>query len=310
MNTTDTNIAAGARTRAVTLRQALAAACVATITLCASSAWAQRTYPTPEAAADALVDAVASNDEEALRRVLGANYAQVLPVRTVEADDVTAFLAGWARRHGIEKRDDSTVFLEIGESHWVLPIPIVQSSSGWSFNTRGTADELRTRRIGRNELAVMNVALAYTDAQEEYFDADPDGDGVKAYATRLLSSQGKRDGLYWPALGDEPLSPLGPMKGFSGRNEAYYGYFYRVLTAQGNSAPGGAKGYFRSGRLTEGYALVAWPAVYGDTGVKTFIVSRDGIVHEKDLGPNTDAIARAMKAYDPDSSWTKSELQD
>jgi hypothetical protein len=291
-------------------RRAIATACIAVLAVVPLGAWAQKTYSTPEAAADALVDAVMTSDENALKAVLGANYAKVLPVRAVDTEDVTAFLAGWAKRHGIERRDDNTVFLEIDDTHWALPIPIARSKAGWSFDTLGTNEELRTRRIGRNELAVMHVALAYTDAQEEYFEADPDGDGVKAFATRLLSSKGKRDGLYWPALGDEPLSPLGPIKGFTGRNEAYYGYFYRVLTAQGKSAPGGAKDYFRNGRLTEGFALVAWPARYGDTGVKTFIVNRDGAVYEKDLGSRTDAIARTMKAYDPDPSWTKSDIKD
>jgi hypothetical protein len=274
------------------------------------AASAQKAFPTPEAAADALIDGVARSDPAALKGVLGAGYAKQLPVREASDDEVTSFLAASARYRGIARRDDRTAFLEIGDSRWPLPIPIVRSAAGWSFDPAGTADELRTRRIGRNEMTAIKSALAYADAQAEYFQADPDGDGVKAYAAKLFSSKGRRDGLYWPSLDDEAESPLGPLIGAAQRDKPYYGYLYRVLTAQGAAAPGGAKDYFRNGRMTEGFALVAWPAKYGDSGVMTFIVNRDGIVYEKDLGPRTDAVARAMKAYDPDAGWKKSDLAD
>jgi hypothetical protein len=291
-------------------RWAVSAACSATLLSSAAPAAAQQSYASPEQAAAALIEAVATHDEAALRVVLGAGYAKVMPVRTPDDADVTAFLAAWAKRRGIAQRGDDTAFLEIGESQWQLPIPIVRKAGGWSFDPRKTNDELRTRRIGRNELAAMRAALAYADAQEDYFNADPDGDGIKSFATRLISSRGKRDGLYWPALADEPQSPLGPMVGLAAVDEPYHGYRFRVLTAQGPGAPGGAKSYVEGGRMTGGYALVAWPARYGDTGVTTFIVSRDAVVYEKDLGSHTASIAGTMKAYDPDSTWKKTDVKD
>ena len=164
---------------------------------------------------------------------------------------------------------------------------------------------MRIRRIGRNELAAIQVALAYTDAQEEYRARDWDGDGVKEYAKRGLSSPGKHDGLYWASLPGEPESPLGAEFADAKPGQPYHGYLYRILTAQGKDAPGGARSYIRNGHMTEGYALVAWPAKYDDTGVMTFIVNQDGVVYQKNLGPNTDAAARAIGAYNPDASWTK-----
>ena len=164
---------------------------------------------------------------------------------------------------------------------------------------------MRTRRIGRNELAAIQVALAYTDAQEEYHAADCNGDGVQAVRQRGLSSPGKHDGLYWASLPGEPESPLGAEFADAKPGQPYHGYLYKILTAQGKDAPGGAKSYIKNGRMTEGYALVAWPAKYDDTGVMTFIVNHDGVVYQKNLGPGTDAAARAINAYNPDASWSK-----
>lgn len=288
----------------------LAAGAVVAAALLAPGAFAQKVYATPQAAADALVDAIARSDDAALKVVLGADYARLLPVKEVDNDDVLSFLAGWAKWHDIARRDERTAFLEIGPTHWSLPIPIVKGAGGWAFNPRGAEAEMRTRRIGRNELDAMKVALAYTDAQEDYYRADPDRDGVKTFATRLLSSPGRRDGLYWPTLEGEAPSPLGPLLALPVPGQSYKGYHYRVLNAQGAAAPGGARSYLRDGRMTEGFALVAWPARYGDSGVMSFIVSRDGVVHEKDLGPRSDAVARAMKAYDPDPSWSKAAVED
>ncbi len=286
--------------------RSLAFASLAVLATLSPAAFAQKIFPTPEMAADTLVDAVARSDAAALRAVLGADHAKRIP--DASQDEINSFLAGWAKHHGVIRRNDGTAFLEVGDARWQLPIPIVRSAAGWSFDTRGAEDEMRTRRIGRNELAVVKVVLAYADAQDEYFQADPDRDGVKAYAMKLISSKGRHDGLYWPTLDDEPPSPLGPIMALVAPGQPYHGYLYRILTAQGAAAPGGAKDYVRNGRMTEGFALVAWPSKYGDSGVMTFIVSRDGVVHEKDLGPRTDAVARAMKAYDPDPGWKKSDL--
>jgi hypothetical protein len=181
----------------------------------------------------------------------------------------------------------------------------VKTASGWQFDTKSAPAEMRARRIGRNELAAIQVALAYTDAQEEYYAMNPDRQSVKHYALRGLSSPGKRDGLYWATLPNEPESPLGAEFADAKRGQPYHGYLYRILTAQGKDAPGGAKSYLKNGVMTDGYALIAWPEKYGDTGVMTFIVNRDGIVHQKNLGAGTDAAARAITAYNPDSSWEK-----
>jgi len=183
----------------------------------------------------------------------------------------------------------------------------VKSAAGWRFDTKGAPEEMRVRRIGRNELAAIQVALAYTDAQNEYHARDWNGDGTLEYAKQGLSSPGRRDGLYWASLPGEPESPLGAEFADAKVGQPYHGYVYKILTAQGKDAPGGARNYIKSGRMTEGFALLAWPAKYGDTGVMTFIVNQDGIVYQKSLGPNTAAIAQGMKAYDPDSSWQKAE---
>jgi hypothetical protein len=164
---------------------------------------------------------------------------------------------------------------------------------------------MRIRRIGRNELAAIQVALAYTDAQKEYRQRDWNGDGVMEFARRGLSSPGKRDGLYWASLPGEPESPLGAEFAEAKVGQPYHGYLYRILTAQGPDAPGGARTYLKNGRMTEGYALIAWPAKYDDTGVMTFIVNQDGVVYEKSLGANTSAAARAITTFNPDASWSK-----
>jgi hypothetical protein len=271
----------------------------------APAAYAQKNYPTPEAAADALVDGIARHDGDAIKMVVGPDYNKYIPASHVDPDDVTNFLAAWARAHKIVPAGDDKAFLGAGTNGWTLSIPIVKTAAGWHFDTKGAPEEMRVRRIGRNELAAIQVALAYTDAQEEYRRNDWNGDGVKEYATRGLSTPGKHDGLYWASLPGEPESPLGPDFADAKVGQPYHGYLYRILTAQGKNAPGGAKDYIKGGHMTEGYALVAWPAKYDDTGVMTFIVNQDGVVYQKNLGPKTDAEVRAIKAFDPDSTWQK-----
>ncbi len=262
-------------------------------------------YPTPEAAAAALVDGIARHDGDAIKAVIGPDYAKYIPASQVDPEDVTNFLAAWAEAHRIVPAGADKAFLGAGKHGWTLPIPIVRAANGWRFDTTAAAEEMRIRRIGRNELAAIQVALAYTDAQNEYRARDWRGEGVMQYATRALSSPGKRDGLYWAALPDEPESPLGAEFADAKPNQPYHGYLYKILTAQGASAPGGARSYLEGGRMTDGYALVAWPAKYGDTGVMTFIVNQDGVVYQKNLGANTNSVARAMKTYDPDTTWQK-----
>jgi hypothetical protein len=275
------------------------------LALIACPVLAQKTYPSPAAAADALVDGIARHDTEAVKASLGNDYRKLLPVEGIDSEDVTGFLEAWAQRHRIVQQTPDRALLEVGTNGWTLPIPIVKRGSGWVFDTVAGRDEIRARRIGRNELAAILVSLAYTDAQEEYFARDRDGDGVPEFATRGLSTPGKRDGLYWPARSGEASSPLGPLFAHATPGQPFHGYVYKILSAQGKDAKGGAKSYLRNGQMTEGYALVAWPAKYGETGVMTFIVNRDGVVHQKDLGPDTATAARAIAAYNPDASWQR-----
>ena len=283
------------------IRMAVAAG----IFMVASMASAQKTYPTPDAAASAFIDGVSRHDWDQVRVVLGADWRKFVPTESVHEGDLTNFLEAWAKSHRIIPAGDAKAYLEVGTHGWTMPIPLEKIAAGWRFDTRSTPDELRTRRIGRNELDVIQVVLALGDAQEDYAQNDRDRDGIKQYAQKILSSPGKRDGLYWPTLADEPPSPLGPVAAATHPGDAYHGYYYRILTAEGKDAPGGAKSYVQAGHMTGGYAFVAWPAKYGDTGVMSFIVAKDGVVYQKNLGPETDKVARGRTTFNPDSTWTK-----
>ena len=269
----------------------------------ASAAHAQKMFPTPDDAANAFVQSLAVNDADALKVVVGADYAKYIPHRT--ADSVANFLAAWAKSHKIVQAGDAKAYLEVGVHGWTLPIPIVKSAAGWSFDTKAAPEEIRIRRIGRNELNAIQVVLAIGDAQEDYRKFDRDKNGKHDYAPRIISTKGKKDGLYWQTMAGEPESPLGSEVATVKPGQGYHGYHYRVLTAQGKDAPGGAKSYVVNGSMTGGYAVVAWPVKWDDTGVMTFMVSKDGTVYEKDLGPNSATIAKAMTEFNPDSSWSK-----
>jgi hypothetical protein len=287
---------------------ARAAMLAAALVLNSAPGFAQRAYPTPEAAAEALVDAVARSDPDALRAVLGADWKRFVPIDDVDREDVYAFLAAWAKSHRLVPSGDARAMLAVGEQGWTLPIPIVKDAAGWKFDPRAGADEMRTRRIGRNELAAMQAALAYFDAQKEYAQRPRMGDGILQYAQRLVSSPGKHDGLYWSDPSGKDESPLGPLYGGAKPGEGYHGYHFKILKAQGKDAPGGPYDYVIKGRMVSGFALVAWPMRYGDTGVMSFIVSHDGELYQKDLGPDTDGVARGMTRFNPDSSWRKVTL--
>ncbi len=284
-------------------RRALGSTFLAAAFLLSPSALAQKAYPTPDAAVDAFVDSVARHDTDALKVVVGPDYKKYVP--DIDAEDVTRFLEAWAKAHKILPAGDAKAYLEVGTNGWTMPIPLVKTAAGWSFDTKATPDELRIRRIGRNELSAIQVALALTDAQEDYFRFDRDRNGRKNYAQKILSTPGKHDGLYWASKPGELESPIGSLVAQATPKDGYHGYRFRVLTSQGKDAPGGARNYVASGQMAGGYAFVAWPARWGDTGVMTFIVDKGQTVWEKDLGPDTDAIARAMKEYNPDASWKK-----
>jgi hypothetical protein len=288
------------------LSRALAVLAFAGCGLFTTSSHAQQSFPSAEAAAKALVDAIAVSDWDALTRVLGADWRRFIPTDEISEDDRIAFLAAWAKGNRIVPQGDGRAELGVGTGGWTLPIPIVRSASGWRFDPRAGAEEMRTRRIGRNELDAMQAALAYGDAQREYAQADRDGDGVLEYAQRLISTPGRKDGLYWAVLPGESDSPLGPLFADEAPgSNGYHGYRFRILKAQGPNARRGAYDYVIKGRMVAGFALVAWPVRWGDTGIMTFMVSHDGQLYEKNLGPNTDAIARGITRFDPDSTWQK-----
>jgi Protein of unknown function (DUF2950) len=293
----------------ISLGKVLAGFALAVAAVLASpTASAQKSFSSPEAAATAFVDAVASHDTDAIHAILGAEYKRFIPVGYVKSEDITAFLAAWAKQHKIVPEGADRAILAVGPESWTLPIPIAKTADGWRFDVRAGAEEMRTRRIGRNELAAMQAALAYFDAQKEYAERDRNGNGVLEYAQKFVSSPGKRDGLYWPDASGQDESPLGPLYGGRKPGEGYHGYFFRILRAQGKDAPGGAYDYVIGGRMRSGFALVAWPMRYGETGVMSFMVSHDGELYQKDLGPNTNALARAMTRFDPDSTWNKVSL--
>jgi len=271
-------------------------------------AYAQKTFTTPEAAAETLVKAIRANDTKLMQSVLGQDWKRFIPTDDLSREDVAAFLAAWDKQHRIEPEGESGAVLTVGDAPgFVLPIPLVRTKAAlWKFDVAAAADRLRTARIGRNELAAIQAVLAYYDAQREYAAQDRGGEGVREYARKLVASPGARDGLYWPSPLDLDQSPLGPlMAAQPPKGPGYWGYHYKILTAQGKDAPGGAYDYIIGGRMRAGFALVAWPVRYGDTGVMTFMINHAGIVYEKDLGPGTDAIARAMTRFNPDAGWGK-----
>jgi hypothetical protein len=268
----------------------------------AAPATAQRTFPTPEAAVDALVDGLARSDYDQVRVVLGPDYRRLIPVDAAGGDDVADFLAAWSRGHRVERQGaGARLLLSDG---WTLPIPLARNGDGWVFDVRAGAEEMRVRRVGRNELAAIQSMYAYFDAQREYARQDRNGDGMLEYARRFLSTPGKRDGLYWVTPEGDPPSPAGPLFDTRDIKDGYHGYRFKILDAQGPAASGGARSYLSRGRLANGFALVAWPARYGETGVMSFIVNHDGVVYQKNLGAASADVASAMTRFDPDATWT------
>ena len=298
-----------AKVTALPLSRQLARTALALSALFVSTApaHAQAVYPTPDAAVNAFVDALATNDHAAMQRVLGKYYNRFIPSKDVGEQEIYDFLGAWAAGHHIV--DDAAPLhgrpskhLSVGTSGWTLPIPLVQAESGWRFDPAAGSDEILTRRIGRNERAAIMTSLAYLDAQRDFRAL------TGHYAQRLISTPGQHDGLYWPTAEGEAESPLGPLaaampKVGSISKDGYHGYHFRILSAQGPHAKGGALDYVENGALTRGYALVAWPAEYGKTGVMSFIVNQEGQVYQKDLGRDSSRKAAALRSFDPDPSW-------
>jgi hypothetical protein len=275
-------------------------------------------FASPEEAVAALRSATASADSNALRVVLGPAAEELQnPDRIQAMTELKNFSSALAETNHLDRVSDAFVILELGYDLWPFPVPIVKKDGGWFFDTAVGKDELLNRRIGKNELSTLPVMRAYVDAQREYASADRDDSEVLKYAQRLVSSPGKHDGLYWPPESDEDESPLGPLVAFAQvegyspelreEDEAergpYHGYYFKILTRQGKHASGGKYNYVINGNMIGGFAMVAWPAAYGDSGIMSFIVNQRGRVYQKDLGPHTSKMARKMSEYDPDPSW-------
>jgi hypothetical protein len=273
-----------------------------------STAHAQQRFKTPQDGADALVAAARAGDTRALVTVLGRDGTEIASSGDPVVDEETRrlFLAAYDAKHDISMASADKAIMILGNGEWPLPIPLVKKNDTWVFDTAAGREEILARRIGRNELATIQAGLAYVDAQNEYGESG-------AYAQRIISSPGKKDGLYWPAAAGEPPSPLGEavanatLRGYrvGGARVPFNGYYFKILTRQGPTAPGGAANYIVRGKMIGGFALVAYPAQYGNSGVMTFLVNHDGDVFQKDLGFNTARIASNINAYIPDRTWKK-----
>jgi hypothetical protein len=283
----------------------------------------QKTFATAEDAVAALIAAVGTDQPAALIAVLGPSAEKLVSSGDANADSIVRkhFLDNYATKHTLVADGSARMVLQVGADDWPLPLPIVQQDGRWHFDSAEGAQEIIDRRIGRNEIDAIRVSLAYVDAQHDYFDRAKAAGGPGEFAQRLVSTPDAEDGLYWQPAEGEPESPLGPLvnqaidEGYpgelvSGHLVPYDGYFFRILKRQGPHAPGGAKDFIADGRMTGGFALVAWPATYRASGVMTFIVNQDGVVFQKDLGPETVKRAAAMTSFDPDLSWARIDIVD
>ena len=267
----------------------------------------QAVFAKPEDAANTLAQALRDSDLELAKHLMGADYEVVLPLNTVNDEDVGTYLKAWDIFNTLVPQGENKVLIAIGENQWTLPIPITKGSSGWYFDIDEGLERMRIRRIGRNELDTMQAVLAYYDAQMEYAQQDRNGNGFLEYAQKFISTPGTTDGLFWENQEGETVSPLGPLMADDTPGGGYHGYHYRILHAQGESAQGGAYSYLLDGNMRAGFALIAWPAEYGESGVMSFIVSHSGIVYEQNLGPDGAEIAKAMTSYNPGEGWTPSK---
>ena len=267
----------------------------------------QATFNNPEDAADAFALAVKNVNQELFDKLLGADFREILPLDDVNQVDMDNFNNAWDKHHSLLPQGDKKMLLAIGKDEWTLPIPIVSGSSGWYFDVAEGRQRMRIRRIGRNELATMQAVLAYYDAQMEYAMQDRNGNGVLEYAQKFISTAGTHDGLYWDTAQGEQLSPLGSLLADRSIGGGYHGYFFRILKAQGENAQGGAYNYLMGHYMRAGFAAIAWPEEYGESGIMSFMVSHDGVVYEQNLGPESAAIAEKMSRYDPGASWVPTQ---
>ena len=286
----------------------------------AAQAAQQRMFGSPEEAVKALADTVKTGNLDELLAIFGADGKELISSSDAASARANRDVFKVAVREQWRLTDDgpNRKTLVIGNEDWPFPVPLVKEASGWRFDTAAGKEEVLARRIGRNELTVIETSRAYVTAQRRYAQEGHDGKPAGVYATTFRSDVGKQNGLYWPTTKGQKLSPFGDLVaqaaeegravvGDRGKPSPFHGYYFKILTAQGAAAPGGAKNYIAKGNMSGGFALIAWPAEYDATGVMTFLVNQDGVVLEKDLGPNTDAAARKITSYNPDASWHPSQ---
>jgi len=273
----------------------------------------QRTFSSAKRAAGALFEAAKANDQAMLQVILGPEAKDLISSgdRVADENNRLSFVKKYSQRHALSAKSKDTEELQIGNDSWPFPIPIRKDDGRWRFDSAAGREEILARRIGRNELDTIRSCRAFVEAQREYAQKSWDGESPGVYAAKLVSDPGKKNGLYWEVREGEPPSPLGPMMadanaegyGQSGGKRPFHGYFYRLLTAQGANAPGGAKNYLEDGKMKHGFALVAFPAEYRVSGIMTFIVSHEGQVYQRDLGEKTIQAAYQLREYNPDKSW-------
>jgi hypothetical protein len=277
---------------------------------------AEQSFPSPDAAVDALVSATRAGDKDDVVKILGPQSEKLVRSgdKVADKEGRMKFVTAYDRAHTLEMQGEDRATLVVGEEEWPMPIPLVHTEPGWWWDTAAGEEEILNRRIGRNELNVIEVCRAYVDAQKEFAAQHPLDGHKHEYAQRFTSSNGQHDGLYWPAAAGQPQSPLGPLiasataEGYDAKalskQTPYHGYYYKILKSQGPHSPMGARDYMVNGHMTRGFALIAFPARWGDSGVMTFIVNRHGIVFQKNLGPDTAVLASRITSFDPDEGWS------
>jgi hypothetical protein len=281
----------------------------------------QKTFTSPEEAVKALVDAVKANNNKELMAIFGPGSEDLISSGDEVADKSNRekFLSAYEEKNKLEKKTPDKVVLEIGSDDWPLPIPIVKKGKDWLYDTKAGIDEILSRRIGRDELDTIQTLHAYVDAQREYIKKDRDNNGYLEFAQKIVSTEGKHDGLFWVSKEGGEESPLGPLfaeaasvgysmnKQKNGQPTPYHGYYYKILKGQGEYAPGGQYDYVVNGKMILGFAMIAYPAKYGSSGIMTFIVNQDDVVYQKDLGKNTSELVKPIQTYNPDKTWKKAE---
>ncbi len=267
----------------------------------------QTQFPTAQAAADKLYEIVLAKDASSVKALFGAENLHLLPLDEIDDQDRVLFINAWKKSHQLIAGAKDEMFIEVGMLGWTFPVPLVKNNDAWSFDTIAGAEIILTRRIGRNELSTMQACMAYYDAQNEYAEQDRNTNGALEYAQKFMSTPGKKDGLYWQVDSGEITSPLGSLFSGDTSDGAYHGYYYKILKGQGKNARGGAYSYLSDERMRSGFALVAWPAEYGESGVISFIINQDGILYEKDLGSDTAQLAAEMKLFEPGEDWLRAE---